>query len=221
MSLSQPGWHAVSAAGRLPPHLDRRIANLGRFVNLRTPTLLAPFFHRLAILLALLGQSLVAFGLPLPALFASSADAVCGCSEADRTAGRCCCAQSGNAAPCCRKPTPPPRESVPSCCAVKKSTTAKRPSCCQTPSETPPGKPTDKPAEPKAKVHVLGGIIKQRCTGVLDHALAPLILASIPPQLPLLLDRDQAFRYFVPTSADVSLVVPVTPSVPPPRTSRV
>jgi len=60
-----------------------------------------------AVCLALVGQLVGAFGLPVARGSAGTPDAACGCCPADRTAGRCCChhdpeAADAGVAPCCR-----------------------------------------------------------------------------------------------------------------------
>jgi hypothetical protein len=67
-----------------------------------TPRITPP----IAICLALIGQVVGVFGLPVVRGSSPAPDAPCGCCLADRTAGRCCCHHDADAsddvAPCCR-----------------------------------------------------------------------------------------------------------------------
>ena len=66
--------------------------------------------------LAVLGQLVGAFGLPVTRGSADTRDAACGCCPADRSAGRCCCHLDA-IAPCCA----PPVEDVAPCCPCEEA----------------------------------------------------------------------------------------------------
>jgi len=157
--------------------------------------------HRIAaVCLALMGQLVGIVGMPTVAGHYPDVDepvTPCGCSVADRDAGRCCCS----------KPEPV------SCCAPEPIAEPEPQSCCDAHKET---------KRPKArlnttKVHWVNAALRQKCLGDIPASPGQPLDAGVAP------DRPAAWAYeLVPagwfTISDRSLLTRVVPpDEPPPR----
>jgi len=160
-------------------------------------------YHRIAFILAAVGQLVVTVGLPLP-VFLSSAEASapsvvdsdCGCCPMDRTAKRCCCNTPLTVAP-----------GVKSCCVKHDAPAA-------TDRER---EETKAQAKTELKIRWAGGVMRQRCLGQNEHALSAASILAFPAGSPDRWDFDWAFRDCISFHSDSLVVVRQLPDTPPPR----
>jgi len=152
-----------------------------------------------AVCLALLGQLVGLFGLPVLVGHESPSDApvtACGCSAADRDAGLCCCHQPA----------------LPPCCA-KKAAIQQTASCCHAADRSKARESShDGPA-----VHWVNSVLRQKCHGDAPTATGEPLVPSVAPDSPLCFghDADPVGLLVVPDTFPVSTVA--RPDVPPPR----
>jgi hypothetical protein len=150
----------------------------------------------LAVGLALVGQLVGVFGLPV--VRGTSADSVhrpdslCGCCPADRTAGRCCCAKVAGAPACCSTASEPEEEPAP---------------CCQAHRKKP------------AAVVVYWSVpsMRQKCLGTSDPAPLPVSGPSVPPGPPVAWQLEPQEARSIPVPSPQLLGRTLVPDDPPPR----
>src|SRR5206468_2481188 len=113
-----------------------------------------------AVCLAMMGELVGVFGLPVVRGSEAASNApvtACGCSAADRDAGRCCCH----------------RPALPPCCAKKAAEQAKA-SCCVAHGE----------ATPTPVIQWVNASLRQKCLGDTPVTPAQPITPSIAPDMP-------------------------------------
>ena len=148
-----------------------------------------------AVCLALLGQLVAVFGLPVVIGREAPSSApvtACGCSAADRDAGRCCCH----------------RPALPPCCAKKAAEQAKA-SCC-----VPHGDSIPPPV-----VQWVNVSLRQKCLGDTPATPAQPITPSIAPDMPTEMMAERNLIGSVALHDHLPLSRPVPPADPPPRAS--
>src|SRR5262245_31497881 len=149
-----------------------------------------------AVCLALLGQLVGAFGLPVVSGREAVSDApvtACGCSAADRDAGLCCCH----------------RPALPPCCAKKAAERAKS-SCSVTHSDS----------SPTPVVEWVNVSLRQKCLGDTPATPAQPITPTIAPEVPtdLIADRGPIGQVTLHDQLPFSRHAP--PDDPPPRPTQ-
>jgi hypothetical protein len=195
------------------------------------------WFRFCGVLLAFFGQGATALGLPASLVtWTAGAVSVCGCSEADRTSGRCCCAQAGLPSPCCQfgKAKSPAAPAVAptskatggSCCSTKKT------SCCETshddtpvdqstpetPDESPRSADDEKSrAKSTGPLTAVGGMAMARCLGFFDPDVSPLLTAAISPSPPMCVEFVSEYHFTLPTLLERAEATVWPPDPPPPR----
>jgi len=151
-----------------------------------------------AVCLALIGQFVGVFGLPIVTGHESAPNTpvtACGCSVAERDAGLCCCH----------------RPALPPCCA-KKAASQHPKSCCES---AVGGHGDDSSHEPV--VGWVNSVLRQKCLGDEPTVTGVPVTPGIVPDLPatFLADVGPVDRLAVADLSGPS--VPIPPAVPPPR----
>lgn len=171
-------------------------------------TTLAPMWERIRsqilTCLALIGQVVATFGLPLPLLNsgqtrAGAVDSLCGCSQADRDEGRCCCSRMKSKAEAAQDLLIIPEEEPGSCCSKHKK------------------KSHQEAQSSDIAVRWFGGIIAERCHGPLERSLIEVAPLAFPP------GESERWSYdwhcsealLIPPCVPISLSA--IPELPPPR----
>lgn len=183
-----PG-HVGLTARRSLSFLNGHSYNCG--TTRRIVTVIPHRVRLLAVILALVGQYMAAFGFPA-IHFASTSKSSdhssrCGCSAEDREAGRCCCMKTTTVHACCQpEPTP----------------------CCQSKSVK------DKQA---ATIIWQSPVVNQQCKGPSDPASISCESPSVPPRLPAGCAIEPRLAGRVLEQTSIRLERTIAPDAPPPR----
>jgi len=194
------------------------VRGLEHCLTRNSPVMNASRYRRFPYLLALIGQSVVMFGLPIPAFNAEhrshgTPDSVCGCSPSDRAEKRCCCSKPGDADRCCSiVPAIYPDDDE--CYAASNALGESPKSCC---ARKDTGRPDRSETDSRTPLRWVGGVLSQRCLGVFDKSLAPLTLQGSLPESSFCLVFDRSLCCWLLVAAATPIIVPTIPSVPPPR----
>jgi hypothetical protein len=157
-----------------------------------------------ALCLALMGQLVATFGLPIPSFglgrpAAGHVDSACGCSPSDRAVGRCCCSLPKANDDACSSPNVFAVEEPSSCCAKHKTSPSKH-------EESSP-----------VKVLWFGSIMTERCRGSFDRTILAIAPLSFPPEASRRWSFDPDTIETLQSISENPVVLPAIPDVPPPR----